>query len=132
MAGVHKLLRGLLHEPFIAISESNRCALFCERAGGSEPHALSTACGERHLALCGASRNTILFRASDATAPFVTRNVELLDWLAPQFEEQMRQCKEEDSFIELVRHAIQDRLTGNWEGMPPSDWRESHRPATAD
>jgi len=151
----------------------------------------------------GASRNTIIFRASDATAPFVTRNVELLELLAPQFEEQLRQYKEEDSFIELVRRAIQDRLTGQrpsmdmisealhmssrtlqrrlqesgstfqrvldearhqmaryylsnsvleltetsyllgfedpnsfgrafrtWEGVPPSDWRESHRAAT--
>jgi hypothetical protein len=45
----------------------------------------------------GASRNTIVFRASDATAPFVTRNVELLELLAPQFEEQLRQYNEEDS-----------------------------------
>lgn len=60
----------------------------------------------------GAPRNTIVFRASDATAPFVTRNVELLDLLAPQFEEQLRQYKEDDSFVELVRRAIQDRLTG--------------------
>lgn len=60
----------------------------------------------------GASRNTIIFRASDATAPFVTRNAELLDLLAPQFEEQLRQYREEDTFIELVRRAIQDRLTG--------------------
>ncbi len=62
--------------------------------------------------LSGASRNTIVFRVSDATAPFVTRNVELFDLLAPQFEEQLRQYKEEDSFLELVRRAIQDRLTG--------------------
>ncbi len=60
----------------------------------------------------GAARNAISFRASDATAPFVTRNAELLELLAPQFEEQLRQDKEEDSFIELVRRAIQDRLTG--------------------
>ncbi len=60
----------------------------------------------------GASRNVIVFRASDATAPFVTRNAELLDLLAPQFEEQLRQFKGEDSFIELVHRAIQDRLTG--------------------
>jgi len=63
-------------------------------------------------ALGGASRNAIIFRASDATAPFVTRNAELLELLAPQFEEQLRQDKKEDSFIELVRRAIQDRLTG--------------------
>ncbi len=148
----------------------------------------------------GTSRNAIIFRASDATAPFVTCNVELLDLLAPQFEEQLREHKEEDSFVALVRRAIQDRLTGqrpsmdvisealhmsprtlqrrlqessssfqrvldearhsmaryylsnsvlelneaayllgfedpnsfgrafrNWEGMPPSDWRETHR-----
>ena len=32
---------------------------------------------------CGGSRNAIVFRADDATAPFVTRNDELLDLLAP-------------------------------------------------
>jgi AraC-like DNA-binding protein len=70
---------------------------------------------ERNLGcslLAGASRNAIIFRASDATAPFVTRNAELLDLLAPQFEEQLRQYKDEDSFIELVHRAVQDRLTG--------------------
>ena len=60
----------------------------------------------------GAARNVIVFRSSDATAPFVTRNAELLDLLAPQFEEQLRQYKEEDSFLELVRSMVQDRLTG--------------------
>lgn len=152
----------------------------------------------------GASHNAIILRPSDATAPFVTRNAELLDLLAPQFEEQLRQYKEEDNFIELVRRAIQDRLTGqrpsidaisqvlhmsprtlqrrlqesgssfqrvldearhqmaryylsnsalelneaayllgfedpnsfgrafrSWEGVPPSDWRETHRASTA-
>jgi AraC-like DNA-binding protein len=150
----------------------------------------------------GASRNAVVFRASDATAPFVTRNAELLDLLAPQFEEQLRQYKDEDSFTELVRRTIQDKLAGHrpsidaisqalhmsprtlqrrlkesgsnfqrvldearhqmaryylsnsalelneaayllgfedpnsfgrafrmWEGMPPSDWRETHRPS---
>ena len=149
----------------------------------------------------GATRNVVVFHASDATKPFVTRNAELLDLLAPQFEEQLHQYKEEDSFLELVRRTIQDKLTGhrpsidaiskalhmgprtlqrrlqdsgssfqrvldearhqmaryylsnsalelneaayllgfedpnsfgrafrNWEGMPPSDWRETHRP----
>jgi AraC-like DNA-binding protein len=153
-------------------------------------------------AVVGAPRNVIIFRASDATKPFVTRNAELLDLLAPRFEEQLRQYKEEDGFIELVRRTIQDKLTGhrpsigavsqalhmgprtlqrrlrdsgssfqrvlddarhqmaryylsnsalelneaayllgfedpnsfgrafrNWEGMPPGDWRETHRPA---
>lgn len=60
----------------------------------------------------GSSRNTMLFRAEDAQSPFVTRNLELLDLLAPQFEQQLREFKAEDSFVELVRRAIQDRLTG--------------------
>ena len=161
---------------------------------------------ERHFGcelMGGASRNAIIFRAADATATFVTRNTELLDLLAPQFEEQLKQFKTEDTFVELVRSAIQDRLTGHrpsinviaqtlhmssrtvqrrlqeagysfqrvldearhqmsryylsnsalelneaayllgfedpnsfgrafrtWEGVPPSDWRESHRAST--
>ena len=60
----------------------------------------------------GAAQNAIVFQASDALAPFVTRNAELLDLLAPQFDEQLRQYKEEDSFVELVRRTIQDKLTG--------------------
>ncbi len=70
---------------------------------------------ERNLGcevITGRPRNEIVFHASDATAPFVTRNAELLDLLAPQFEEQLRQFKDEDSFIERVHQAIQDRLTG--------------------
>jgi len=42
---------------------------------------------------------------------------ELLELLGPQFEEQLRQYKEEDSFIELVLRAIQDRLTGQRPSM---------------
>jgi AraC-type transcriptional regulator len=38
----------------------------------------------------GAPRNVVVFRSSDATKPFVTRNAELLDLLAPQFDEQSR------------------------------------------
>ncbi|MGA7522004.1 MAG: AraC family transcriptional regulator ligand-binding domain-containing protein [Acidobacteriaceae bacterium] len=71
---------------------------------------------ERHFGcevMAGAARNAIVFRARDATTPFVTRNAELLDLLAPQFEEQLRQFKAEDTFVELVRRAIQDRLTGH-------------------
>jgi len=71
---------------------------------------------EKHFGcevIAGASRNANIFRAADATAPFVTRNAELLDLLAPQFEEQLKQFKAEDTFVELVRRAIQDRLTGH-------------------
>ena len=48
--------------------------------------------------------------ADSVQSPFVG---ELLDLLAPQFEERLRQYKEEDGFIELVRRTIQDKLTGH-------------------
>ncbi len=78
---------------------------------------------ERHFGcpvVCGAARNAIVFRASDAARPFVTRNAELLEMLAPRFEEDLKQhTTGDDSFLELVRGAIQQRLTG-------------HRPTTED
>jgi AraC-like DNA-binding protein len=78
---------------------------------------------ERHFGcpvVCGKSRNAMVFRASDAALPFVTRNAELLEMLAPQFDQDLKQnTGGEDSFLELVRGAIQQRLTG-------------HRPTTED
>jgi AraC-like DNA-binding protein len=62
--------------------------------------------------ICGASRNVIVFRAADAQRPFVTRNAELLGMLAPQFEEELKQENENENFIERVRLAIQQKLTG--------------------
>jgi hypothetical protein len=59
---------------------------------------------ERHFgceAVCGASHNAITFRATDAIAAFATLNADLLDLLAPQFEEQLRQLKAEDTFVQL-------------------------------
>ena len=46
----------------------------------------------------GAIRNAVIFRAEDATRPFVTRNAELFDMLAPQFEQQLQEFKEEDEY----------------------------------
>jgi AraC-like DNA-binding protein len=78
---------------------------------------------ERHFGcpiVTGAAHNAIVFRATDAELPFVTRNAELLEMLAPQFESDLKQhTTGEDTFLELVRGAIQQRLTG-------------HRPTTDD
>jgi len=78
---------------------------------------------ERHFGcpvVCGQPRNAMVFRASDAALPFVTRNAELLEMLAPQFEHDLKlHTAGEDSFLEMVRGAIQQRLTG-------------HRPTTND
>ncbi|MDP9050742.1 MAG: AraC family transcriptional regulator [Acidobacteriota bacterium] len=72
---------------------------------------------ERHFGcpvICGASRNAIIFQSTDATKPFVTRNIELLEMLAPQFDQELKdRYPDEDKFTELVRGAIQHRLTGH-------------------
>jgi AraC-like DNA-binding protein len=75
-------------------------------------HAKTT---ERHFGCavtCGAERNAIIFRASDSHLPFITRNAELLGMLAPQFEEELRRQNNDQDFLERVRVAVQQRLTG--------------------
>jgi AraC-like DNA-binding protein len=70
---------------------------------------------ERHFGcpvVCGASRNAIVFRASDAQRRFVTRNAELLAMLAPQFEEELKKENGDRNFVERVRMAVQQRLAG--------------------
>ncbi len=70
---------------------------------------------ERHFGcrvVSGAPRNAIVFRAADAQRPFVTRNAELLAMLAPQFEEELKQESGDENFVERVRIAIQQKLTG--------------------
>jgi AraC-like DNA-binding protein len=73
---------------------------------------------QRHFGcevICGAERNVIAFRASDARLPFITRNPELLDVLTPHFEQELleQSANEQDSYLDLVRGAIQHRLTGH-------------------
>jgi len=70
---------------------------------------------ERHFGcpvVCGTPRNAIIFRATDANRPFVTRNAELLGILAPQFDEELKEENGDENVIERVRIAIQQRLTG--------------------
>jgi hypothetical protein len=69
-----------------------------------QPNVRHVECSLGCEVVVGAPRNVVVFRASDATKPFVTRNAELLDLLAPQFEEQLRQYKEEDSFETCAPH----------------------------
>lgn len=60
----------------------------------------------------GTARNAIVFRASDAAIPFVTRNAELLSMLVPRFEEELTQHRGQETFSERVRVAIQRKLAG--------------------
>jgi len=70
---------------------------------------------ERHFGCkvsCDAAQNAIVFQASDATTAFVTCNADLLDMLLPRFNEELQEAQAEDSFVELVRRTIQNRLAG--------------------
>lgn len=70
---------------------------------------------ERHFGcevVSGSSRNALVFRASDAERPFVTRNADLLAMLAPQLDEELKRHRGQESFPEQVRAAIQRKLTG--------------------
>ena len=70
---------------------------------------------ERHFGcsvLCGCPRNAIVFRAADAERKFVTRNAELLGLLAPQFDKELEEENVDENFVERVRLAIQQKLTG--------------------
>lgn len=69
---------------------------------------------ERHFGcpvVCGTPRNAIIFRATDANRPFVTRNAELLGILAPQFDEELKR-KTGTRTLSNASVAIQQRLTG--------------------
>ena len=75
---------------------------------------------ERHLGCpvaCSAPRNAIVFRTADAQRPFVTRNAELLAMLAPQFEKELKEENGDENFVERVRIAIQQKLTGRRPGI---------------
>jgi AraC-like DNA-binding protein len=70
---------------------------------------------ERHFGcpiVFGGTRNAIVFRASDADVPFVTRNVELLSMLTPQLDEELEHHQGQETFPERVRATIQRKLAG--------------------
>lgn len=70
---------------------------------------------ERHFGCevaCAGERNAAVFRVSDKETLFVTRNAELLAVLAPQFERELMEEKRDETFVERVRLAIQQKLTG--------------------
>jgi len=70
---------------------------------------------QRHFGcpvLAGAQHNAMVFRESDSELPFVTRNAELLEMLAPQLDRELPQESTAESFVDRVRMAIQEKLTG--------------------
>jgi len=70
---------------------------------------------ERHFGCevaCGAEQNAVVFRIADKESPFVTRNAELLAVLAPELERELGEEVSDANFVERVRLAVQQKLTG--------------------
>ena len=60
----------------------------------------------------GAEHNTLVFRLADAQRPFITRNADLFEMLAPQFETELANHTRKHRFTDHVREAIERRLAG--------------------
>jgi AraC-like DNA-binding protein len=54
----------------------------------------------------------MVLRESDSELPFVTRNPELFEILGPQLEAELNEGRNTESFVDRVRLAIQEKLTG--------------------
>lgn len=75
---------------------------------------------ERHFRCpvhCGKKADVIVFRASDARLPFLTRNEELRAILSPHFDRELQRQAGVDSVVDLVRDVIRDGLSGRKPGI---------------
>ncbi len=67
--------------------------------------------------IAGAQHNIMVLRETDSALPFVTRNLELFEMLAPQLDHELREGRNTESFVDRVRLAIQEKLTGKRPAM---------------
>ncbi len=67
--------------------------------------------------ITGAQHNIMVFRETDSALPFVTRNPELFEMLGPQLDQELREGRNTESFVDRVRLAIQEKLTGKRPAM---------------
>jgi len=65
----------------------------------------------------GVQHNVMVLRETDSALPFVTRNPELFEMLAPQLDQGLREGRNTESFVDRVRMAIQEKLTGKRPAM---------------
>jgi AraC-like DNA-binding protein len=65
----------------------------------------------------GAKHNVMVLRETDSELPFVTRNPELFEMLGPQLEQELNEGRNTESFVDRVRLAIQEKLTGRRPAM---------------
>ncbi len=62
--------------------------------------------------VAGAQHNVMVLRDADSGLPFVTCNAELLEMLVPQLDDELNAGRNTESFVDRVRLAIQEKLTG--------------------
>ena len=62
--------------------------------------------------VAGAQHNVMVLREADGELPFVTCNAELFEMLAPQLDHELTAGRNTESFVDRVRLAIQEKLTG--------------------
>lgn len=67
--------------------------------------------------IAGALQNLMVLREADSALPFVTRNAELFEMLAPQLDQELNERRNTESFVDRVRLAIQEKLTGKRPSM---------------
>ena len=67
--------------------------------------------------IAGAQANLMVLRLTDAALPFVTRNPELFGMLSPQLDRELRESRNPERFVDRVRMAIQEKLTGERPAM---------------
>jgi len=60
-----------------------------------------------------ATRDALVLRAADLELPFVTHNEELLQMLAPQFENQLKEGRTKQSILEQVKWVLKRLLSGS-------------------
>jgi len=60
-----------------------------------------------------AARNALVLRAADVELPFATHNDELLEMLAPQFENQLKEGQTKRSILEQVKWVLKRLLSGS-------------------
>lgn len=62
--------------------------------------------------IASAQHNIMVLRETDSALPFVTRNPELFEMLGPQLDREIQDGANTESFVDRVRLAIQEKLTG--------------------
>jgi hypothetical protein len=77
------------------------------------------------------TRDALILRAADLELPFVTHNDELLQMLAPQFEQELKEGRTKQSILGYEDPKSFYRAFRSWEGKTPAEWRAANQRPTS-